>query len=232
VTPALITGTLTIIIINILLSGDNAVVIAMASRRLPPPERRRAILAGGAGAIILRVVFTIIAGLLLQIPLLQAIGGVMLVWISWRLLRDGGDEQDIQAATTVWGAFQTIVIADLLMSLDNILAISGAAEGSLSLLIFGLVASMPIILFSSTLIARLMNHLPWLSLVGAIILTITAARMVIDDAVIDAHISHPHHTVVLAILAVAFTVVAVGPSLAAHDWLPHSGRSNTPQTEA
>lgn len=231
-TLALITGTLTIIIINILLSGDNAVVIAMASRRLPPRERRRAILAGGAGAIILRVLFTIIAGLLLQIPLLQAIGGVMLVWISWRLLRDEGDEQDIQAATTVWGAFQTIVIADLLMSLDNILAISGAAEGSLSLLIFGLVASMPIILFSSTLIARLMNRLPWLSLVGAIILTITAARMVIDDAVIDAHISHSHHAIVLVILAVAFTLVAVGPSLAARNWTTHAEHGNTPQPEA
>lgn len=105
-TIALITGTLTIILINVLLSGDNAVVIAMASRRLPPPQRRKAILAGGAGAIVLRVVFTIVASILLRIPLLQAAGGVMLVWISWRLLREEQDEQDIQSATTVWAHFR------------------------------------------------------------------------------------------------------------------------------
>jgi YjbE family integral membrane protein len=225
VTIALITGTLTIILINVLLSGDNAVVIAMASRRLPPPQRRKAILAGGAGAIVLRVVFTIVASILLRIPLLQAAGGVMLVWISWRLLREEQDEQDIQSATTVWGAFQTIVVADLLMSLDNILAISGAANGSIGLLVFGLLASMPIILFSSTLIARMMNRLPWLSLVGAVILTITAARMVIDDKIVNTHISPTHHLLALTVLAVTFTAVAVGPSAAGH-LLPARARTH------
>ncbi len=209
-TIALITGTLTIILINVLLSGDNAIVIAMASRRLPPRQRRKAIVAGGAGAIVLRVAFTAAASVLLRIPLLQALGGVMLVWISWRLLRDEPEERDIESATTVWGAFHTIVAADVLMSLDNILAISGAAGGSLGLLVFGLLASMPIILFSSTLIARLMNRLPWLSLVGAVILTITAARMVIDDRIVASHVLPAHHRLVLALLAISFTAVAVG----------------------
>lgn len=222
-TIAIITGTLTIILINVLLSGDNAVVIAMASRRLPPLQRRKAIVAGGAGAIVLRVIFTVAASVLLRIPLLQAIGGVMLVWISWRLLRDDPEEQEIRAATTVWGAFQTIVVADVLMSLDNILAISGAAHGSLGLLVFGLLASMPIILFSSTLIARLMNRLPWLSLIGAIILTVTAARMVVDDKLVNAHVMPDHHLLVLAILTVAFTLVAVGPA-AAGQLLPERAR--------
>lgn len=199
-----------------LLSGDNAVVIAMASRRLPPRERRRAIIAGGAGAIVLRIIFTIAASVLLRIPLLQALGGVMLVWISWRLLREEPEDHNIQAATTVWGAFQTIVIADVLMSLDNILAISGAAGGSFGLLIFGLLASMPIILFSSTLIAQLMNRLPWLSIVGAVILTITAARMVIDDEVVAARVQPGHQLVATAILAIVFTAIAVGPSIAQH----------------
>ena len=227
VTIALITGTLTIILVNLLLSGDNAVVIAMASRRLPPRQRRKAIVAGGAGAIVLRVLFTVAASMLLRVPLLQAVGGVMLVWISWRLLREEPEEHDIRAATTVWGAFQTIVVADILMSLDNILAISGAAGGSLGLLVFGLLASMPIILFSSTLIAQLMNRLPWLSLVGAIILTITAARMVIDDKIVDAHVLPAHHLLVLAILSAAFTAVAVGPA-AAGQLLPARARAHDP----
>jgi YjbE family integral membrane protein len=215
VSLALITGILSIIIINIILSGDNAVVIAMASRRLPPTQRKRAIIYGGAGAIVLRIVFTAIASVMLRIPLLQTVGGLALVWVSWRLLREEGGEQEIDAATTVWGAFQTILLADFLMSLDNILAIGGASHGSFSLLLFGLLASMPIILIGSSFIATLMNRFPWLSIVGAIILTITAARMVVDDHFVRDHIAESAHLLLVIVLAVIFTIVAVGPSVVA-----------------
>lgn len=210
---ALLTGILSIIIINIILSGDNAVVIAMASRRLPAGQRKRAIIYGGGGAIVLRVIFTALASVLLRVPLLQTAGGLALVWVSWRLLREEGGDQEINAATTVWGAFQTIILADLLMSLDNILAIGGASHGSFSLLLFGLLASMPIILIGSSFIAELMNRLPWLSIIGAIILTITAARMVTDDHFVRDHIAQSAHLLLVIVLAVIFTIVAVGPAL-------------------
>jgi YjbE family integral membrane protein len=209
----LLGGILSIILINIILSGDNAVVIAMASRRLPPRERRRAILAGGAGAIGLRVIFTAVASLLLHVPLLQAVGGVLLVWVAWRLLNDDEGEREIAAATTFWGAFQTIIVADLLMSLDNILAVGGAAHGSAALLIFGLVASMPIILLSSSAIARLMNRYGWLSIAGAVILTITAARMVADDRIVESHIHGSEHLALAIVLGVTFSLIAVFPAV-------------------
>lgn len=209
----LLGGILSIILINIILSGDNAVVIAMASRRLEARDRKRAILAGGAGAIGLRVIFTAIASLLLHVPLLQAVGGVLLVWVAWRLLNEGEGTREIAAATTFWGAFQTIVVADLLMSLDNILAIGGAANGSVALLVFGLIVSMPIILLSSALIARLMDRYTWLSVAGAVILTITAARMVADDRLVEERVHGVEHLALAIFLGVAFSAIAVLPNL-------------------
>src|SRR5947209_5217248 len=110
-----VTGLLSIIVINIILSGDNAVVIAMASRTLPPRQRRRAILLGGLGAIVLRILFTAVASLLLNIPFLELIGGLLLVWIAYRLLKEEETEQEIEAAASIWGAFQVILLADFLM---------------------------------------------------------------------------------------------------------------------
>jgi YjbE family integral membrane protein len=208
----LLTSVISIIFINVVLSGDNAVVIAMASRRLQPRERKRAILIGGLGAIGLRVIFTALATILLHVPFLQLVGGVVLVWVAYKLLADDGDGHDIKASGTLWGAIQTIILADLLMSLDNILAVGGASHGSFELLLFGLVTSMPLILLGSSLIARLMSTYTWLSTVGAVVLTITAARMVAEDHFVREAIHGGAHLALTVALAVVFSLAAVLPT--------------------
>lgn len=213
-TIQLLASILSIVIIDLVLSGDNALVIAMASHRLPPRQRRWAILLGGGGAISLRVLFTAAAVFLLVVPLLQAFGGVLLTWIAYKLLRDETSaEVHIEAGATLASSVQTIVLADVVMSLDNILAVGGAAHGSIELLIFGLLLSMPLLLFGSSLIARLMNRFTWLILVGAGVLTFTAARMIVDDRLVKGVIPEPLHLVMLIMLALVLTLGVLSPTL-------------------
>lgn len=207
----LLTSVISIIFINVVLSGDNAVVIAMASRRLQAHDRKRAILIGGLGAIGLRVVFTALATVLLRVPFLQLVGGVVLVWVAYKLLAEDDGGHEIAAAGTLWAAVQTIILADFLMSLDNILAVGGASRGSFELLLFGLLTSMPLILLGSSLIARLMARYAWLATVGAIILTITAARMVAEDRFVQEAIHGGARLALTVALAIIFSVVAVLP---------------------
>jgi YjbE family integral membrane protein len=208
---AFIGSIFSIIFINVILSGDNAVVIALASRRLRPRDRRRAIVTGGAGAVGLRVLFTALAALLLHVPLLQCVGGLLLVGVAYKLL--GGDVGgvEVEAATSLWDAIQTIVVADCLMSLDNVLAVAGASHASFELLLFGLVTSMPIILVGSSFIARLMDRHGWLAVAGAVVLTVTAARMVADDRVVRAAVHGGQHLALLLGLSIAFSGIAVLP---------------------
>lgn len=175
---------LTIVVIDLALSGDNAVVIGMAARRLSPQNRRRAILWGGAGAIALRIIFTAMAALLLGIPYLQAIGGVLLLWIAYRLLRPEDHSAHVGEAASLGEAIRTIVLADVVMSFDNILAVGGAAHGDVRLLLFGLVLSIPIILFGSELVARMIGRFPIVLYVGVLVLVHTAVSMILEDDVI------------------------------------------------
>jgi YjbE family integral membrane protein len=207
----LFSSILSIIVINVVLSGDNAVVIAMVSRTLRPRERKRAIVAGGLVAIVLRVAFTALATLLLDIPLLQFSGGLLLVWVAYRLLADEGGEHDISASGTLWGAVQTIILADVLMSLDNILAVGGASHGHFRLLIFGLVTSMPLILLGSSLIARMMARFGWLAVIGALILALTSARMVADDQLVRHVVHGTRHVELLLLLTLVFSLIVVWP---------------------
>lgn len=178
----LVGAILSIIAIDLILSGDNAVVIGMAASRLEPAQRRRAIIWGGAGAIGLRIFFTTIAALLLDIPLLQAIGAVLLLYIAVKLLRPVQvDAHNINPANSFREALQTIILADVVMSLDNILAVGGAAHGNLWLLLFGLLLSIPILLFASGLVARLIHGYPILNYIGAGVLVVTALRMFFHD---------------------------------------------------
>ena len=188
---ALLPGLMGIVIIDLVLSGDNAIVIGMAARRLSPRQRRMAIILGGAGAIGLRVLFAAMAALLLRIPLLQAAGGFLLVWIAWKLLREEGSGHDVAESGSLVGALKTIILADVIMSLDNILAIAGVSHGDVGLLLFGLLLSMPLILFGSGLIAAIMNRAPWLTLVGAGILAWTAGKMVVEDPVVTQYLPNP-----------------------------------------
>lgn len=199
-----------IVVIDLVLSGDNAVVIGMAAHRLPPEQRQRARFYGTAGAIGLRVLFTAMAAILLGIPLLQLIGGALLVWIAIKLLRSegGGGPGNIKAADTQFEAIRTIIIADVVMSLDNILAVGGVAHGSLYLLGFGLLLSMPIIMWGSGLVSAALDRLSWLAYVGSGVLAWTAGSMMMHDGYVKTWLGEVYRldTIVPAVI----TVVVLG----------------------
>ncbi|AMA73766.1 MULTISPECIES: TerC family protein [Aneurinibacillus] len=179
-----------IIIIDIVLSGDNAVVIGMASRKLPPPQRKKAVIFGTAGAVGLRIVLTALATWVLLIPYLKAIGGVVLAWIAFKLLiGDGEETSDIKAGHTLFTAVQTIIIADFVMSLDNVLAVGGAAHGDFMLLLFGLGLSIPLLMVGSNAVAALMDQVPLLIYIGAGILSYTAGTMIISEEAVQHRIA-------------------------------------------
>jgi YjbE family integral membrane protein len=182
-----LTALATIVVIDLVLAGDNAIVIALAARNLPPQLQRRAILWGTAGAIIVRSAMTAAVVWLLQIPGLLAAGGLMLLWIAYKLLlpEDDAGEAHGPAATTFWGAMRTIVIADAVMGLDNVLAVAGAAHGSYLLVVLGLLISVPIVVWGSTLVLKLVERHPGIVYVGAGVLCFTAAKMVATEPLLE-----------------------------------------------
>jgi YjbE family integral membrane protein len=206
----LISAVLAIIVIDLVLSGDNAVVIGMAARRLSPENRRKAIIWGGAGAVGLRIFFTAIAALLLDVPYLQAAGGVLLLWIAFRLLKPHDPHAQVTEAGSLSEAIRTIILADVVMSLDNILAVGGAAHGNLWLLLFGLVLSIPILLFGSELVARLLGRYPFLVYIGAIVLVWTAVHMILEDKLVHDWRAFALWEVLAISAIVAAVVVAFG----------------------
>ena len=173
-----------ITLINLILSGDNAVVIALASRNLPHDQRKKAVLWGSAGAVILRIVLTLVAAYLLKIPYVQFLGGLALVYIAVNLLGDSHDEVACESASSFGEAIKVIIFADLIMSLDNVLAIAGVADGHFGLLIFGLAMSVPLVVFGSQMLMKLMDKYPIIIYLGAAILGWTAAKMMVADAVL------------------------------------------------
>lgn len=200
---------LQIMLVNIVLSGDNAVVIALAARNLPPQHQKSAILWGSGGAIVLRVLLTIVAVQLLKIPYLQFLGGLLLVWIAIQLLvsDDAEEEGSHHAHNNLAGAIKTILIADVIMSLDNTLAIAGVAKGNWSLLIIGLALSIPLIVVGSTVIMRIMDRFPVVVYVGAALIAWTAGEMMdSDEAIRDYLPALFHNTVYLPLLLTAAVV--------------------------
>ena len=176
-----------IILIDLVLAGDNAIVIALAARNLPKALQRRAIVWGTVGAVVVRTSLTVAVLWLLQIPGLMAAGGALLAWIAYRLLTgdDGGREHDMAPAMGFWAAMRTIVIADAVMGLDNVLAVAGAAHGSLLLVVLGLVISIPIVVWGSTLILHWIERFPALLYVGGAVLAWTAASMIAGEPYFD-----------------------------------------------
>ena len=172
-----------IIVIDLVLAGDNAIVIALAARSLVPRLRKRAILWGTAGAIVVRAAMTMIVVWLLKIPGLMFFGGLMLVWIAYRLLvpKDAGQDHGVKSATGFWSAMGTIVVADAMMGLDNVLAVAGAAHGSYVLVVIGLLISIPIVVWGSQLVLRLIDRFPAITYLGAGVLALTAAKMIADE---------------------------------------------------
>ncbi|MCX2862136.1 TerC family protein [Paucibacter sp. PLA-PC-4] len=177
-----------IIMIDILLGGDNAVVIALACRKLPDAQRRKGIMWGTAGAIVLRVILIFFALTLLKLPFLKLVGGILLLWIGMKLLMPEHDDEhaNIQASDKLWAAVKTVIVADFVMSLDNVIAIAGAAEGAggdhqMPLVIFGLLVSIPIIVWGSQLVIKLMDRFPMVITLGAMLLGWIAGTMMVGD---------------------------------------------------
>jgi YjbE family integral membrane protein len=176
---------LQIIMIDILLGGDNAVVIALACRNLPPEQRKKGIFWGVAGAIILRVILTIFAITLLAIPYLKIVGGILLFWIGIKLILPQDDEgHEIDASTSLMGAIKTIIVADFVMSLDNVIAVAAAAKDSWLLIVFGLLVSIPIIVWCSQLVLKLMERYPIVITLGGALLGYIAGDMMVRDVVV------------------------------------------------
>lgn len=179
---------LAIILIDLVLAGDNAIVIALAARRLPSHLQKRAILWGTVGAIGVRSLMTVTVVWLLQIPGLMLAGGLGLLYIAYKLLADQAGDDDGHgsvAATTFWGAMRTIVVADALMGIDNVLGVAGAAHGAFDLVIIGLLVSVPIVVFGSTLVLKLVQRFPVIIRLGAAVLAFTAASMVVGEPLLD-----------------------------------------------
>lgn len=194
-----------IMMVNIVLSGDNAVVIAMASRCLPPKQQRMAILWGSAGAIGLRVILTIVAVALLKIPYLQFVGGALLIWIAAKLLVEEKCEGGIEASESLWKAVKTIIVADVVMSVDNTLAIAAVAKGDYLLLGLGLALSIPLIIFGSQILCILMDKYPIIIYAGAALIAWTAGEMMARDQAVGVSQYVPGW-----ILALVITIAVVG----------------------
>lgn len=205
-------GLVKIIWINIILSGDNAVVIALAARSLPPEQQRKAILFGSGAAVVLRILLTVVAARLLELSFLQIIGGVLLLWIGYQLLSgdDEGDGAHHKGTGTMLAAIRTILIADLVMSLDNVIAVAATAQGNMVLLILGLAISIPLVIFGSTLMIRLMERFPIIVTLGAALIGWVGGETVVNDNLVHGYtMAHPwlHY---VAAAAGALLVVGLG----------------------
>jgi YjbE family integral membrane protein len=212
-----------IILINIVLSGDNAVVIALAARSLPPKQQTQAVFWGAGAAVVMRIILTIVAVELLKLPYLKIVGALLLFWIAIKLLLPEDDDgNDIDSSDNLWTAIKTILIADLVMSLDNVIAVAAAARDSLLLLILGLAISIPLVIFGATMLMKLMDRWPIIITIGAGLLGWVAGEMMATDPLIkdwvDAH-AHFLHWVAPAVGAAM--VVVAGRWLAARAGREH-----------
>ncbi|MFA4827606.1 MAG: TerC family protein [Thermodesulfovibrionales bacterium] len=200
-----------IVIIDLILAGDNAVVIAMAVRSLPSEQRKKGILFGAGAAVLLRVMATFFVAQLLQINYLKIVGGLLILWIAVKLFVEGAPEDSIQReATTIGQAVKLIVIADITMSIDNMLAVGGASHGNLFLLLFGLGLSIPLVVFTSNLLSMLMDKYPVIIYIGAAILGKVGGEMIITDPFTEG-ILHPGKLMIYSVeLVFAVGVIAVG----------------------
>lgn len=203
---------LKIIMIDLLLSGDNAVVIALACRNLPAAQRRQGIMFGVGGAIGLRIVLTFFAVSLLALPYLKLVGALLLFWIGVKLIlpEDEHDENSIKADNRLIGAIKTIIVADFVMSLDNVLGVAAAAKGNVPLLVFGLLISIPLIAWSSQLVLKLIDRFPYIIYAGGALLGYVAGEMLVAEAIFSTLVQTHHYLHWLIPAASAVMVLVVG----------------------
>jgi len=207
-------GLIKIIWINIILSGDNAVVIALAARSLPPQQQKKAILFGSGAAVVLRIALTVVAAKLLELSYLQIIGGLLLLWIGVQLLGDEEDgEGDGKEYGSLMSAVRTILIADLVMSLDNVIAVAAAAKGSTTLLILGLAISIPLVIFGSTLMIKLMDRFPIIITLGAALIGWVGGETIVSDVALKGAVAAYPWIHYAAAAAGAVLVIGLGKVL-------------------
>ena len=219
---------LAIILIDLVLAGDNAIVIALAARNLPPEHQNKAILWGTLGAIVIRSAMTVGVVWLLKIPGLMLVGGLGLLWIAYKLITDTSeDEHQGGTATTFWGAMKTIIVADALMGVDNVLGVAGAANGDFTLVVIGLLISIPIVVLGSKLVLQLVEKWPVIINLGAAVLAFTAAQMVINEKLLDP-IFDGGETINLIARGATYAVAVVG--VLGLGWLATRKQEN-PETE-
>ncbi|MFS0669155.1 TerC family protein [Peribacillus frigoritolerans] len=189
-TGEFISGLLAIIMIDLVLAGDNAILIGLAARKLPKEQQKKVIIWGAVGAIVIRIIATLLVVWLLEVPGLHLIGGLLLVWIAYKLLIDE-EEHDVKPADSMWAAIKTIIIADALMGLDNVLAVAGASHGNFLLVVIGLLVSIPVVMYGSTLILKLIERFPFIIIIGAGILGWTAAKMIVAEPFMHDYFANP-----------------------------------------
>lgn len=200
---------LNIVFLDLILAGDNAIVIGLAARNLQPATQKKAIIYGTAGAVILRIVATIVVVWLLNIPWLLIVGGILLVWIAYKLMTDDDDHTDVKASQTLWSAVRTIIIADAAMGLDNVIAVAGAANQNIILVIIGLFISVPIVVWGSTLFIKLINRFPWIIYLGSLVLGYTASNMMTEEKKLQPFFEeHPALRIVFIIVVTVGILVA------------------------
>ena len=215
-TPQFWADVFKIIMIDLLLSGDNAVVIALACRNLPPHQRKKGIMFGVGGAIGLRIVLTFFAVSLLALPYLKLIGALLLLWVGVKLIlpEEEHNADNIKADTRLFGAIKTIIIADFVMSLDNVLGVAAAAKGNVWLLVFGLVISIPMIAWSSQMVLKLIDRYPFIIYIGGALLGYVAGEMLVTEALFAAMLETRHYLHWLVPSVCALLVVVLGKWLA------------------
>jgi YjbE family integral membrane protein len=214
--PEIWTALFKIAVINVVLSGDNAVVIALACRSLNPRDQKKAFIIGTAGIVVLMTILTAFAALLMTLPYIQLVGSAMLLWIGVKLLLPEDDEGGVKESENFWEAVRTIIIADIIMSLDNVLGMAGAAKGHYAMLFLGLLITMPLILFGSAMLMKLMERFPVFITIGAALIGYVAGDMIVSDLAIkdyvEAHLAFLD-TYYVAGIAGALIVVGVGKLL-------------------
>lgn len=214
--------------INILLSGDNAVVIALACRGLPEKSRKWGIVLGACVAIVMRIAFTGVVATLMGVPWLKLIGAVLLFWIAFQLLAESDEEKEVQESASIWGAVRVIAVADLVMSLDNVIAIAAAAGGNWTLIVIGLLVSIPLIIFGAQLIIMLLARWPWLVWFGAALVGWVAGELIGDEQALKGVIAGLDEKVLhFALAAAGAAIVLAGGYLmkrrhAAHEQSRHA----------
>ncbi|WP_028611249.1 TerC family protein [Paenibacillus harenae] len=175
------TALLTIVFIDLILAGDNAIVIGLAARNLPKEQQKKAVIWGTVGAVGIRIIATLLVVQLLNVPWLNLVGGLLLIWIAYKLLVQDDSHDNVKAGNTLWQSIRTIIIADAAMGIDNVIAVAGAAHNNMVLVILGLIISVPIVVWGSTLFIKIINRFEWIVYVGSAVLAYTAAKMITHE---------------------------------------------------